>query len=403
MPEDMAGGVGEGAGHGDGGGGGHEGTGACGGGERRPGGARLATRRDRRAHGTHTTTTANVSTALDNEGHVCAMRRGCSNVALCPVTRGARCAPCVTFRLYGALDSHPFFPSHVASGRCVLSAAAAGALAGVVSAFAEPSRWCAGAVLDVAGCVVGASVAPSSWRIGGCAGCCRGRLTVFAVLAPAQVTAVEGMRRPCALCLPAGVPPSRARPERPAAHTLVRGAGPPRGALRGHVSGELRGGAAERPHRGPHGAGHPHGQGVDLGVLVLDRRVELRVVLLRLSTRASRGEGRSAARDGHATAERRRRRGTPTTCGLGRGPSRGRGIGGGGTGGGGQSYLTSVEWDVSEMEKDNRQYSKYPSRQCPPYGIFIPHPKPGGTSGDRQTVISYQAALIGRAGGGGLA
>ena len=23
--------------------------------------------------------------------------------------------------LYGALDSHPFFPSHVASGRCVLS------------------------------------------------------------------------------------------------------------------------------------------------------------------------------------------------------------------------------------------------------------------------------------------
>ena len=32
--------------------------------------------------------------------------------------------------------SHPFCPSHVASGRCVLSAAAAGALAGVVSAFA---------------------------------------------------------------------------------------------------------------------------------------------------------------------------------------------------------------------------------------------------------------------------
>ena len=34
--------------------------------------------------------------------------------------------------LYGALDSHPFFPSHVASGRCFLSAAAAGALAGVL-------------------------------------------------------------------------------------------------------------------------------------------------------------------------------------------------------------------------------------------------------------------------------
>ena len=50
--------------------------------------------------------------------------------------------PCVTFRrvvfLCGALDSHPFFPSHVASGRCVLTAAAAGAPAGVVSAFAEP-------------------------------------------------------------------------------------------------------------------------------------------------------------------------------------------------------------------------------------------------------------------------
>ena len=64
--------------------------------------------------------------------------------------------------LYGALHSHPFFPSHVASGHCVLSAAAAGALVGVVSAFAEPSRWCAGAVLDVAGCAV---CAPNSWRI----------------------------------------------------------------------------------------------------------------------------------------------------------------------------------------------------------------------------------------------
>ena len=51
--------------------------------------------------------------------------------------------------LYGALDSHPFFPSHVASGRYFLSAAA-GAPAGVVSAFAEPSGWCVGAVLDVA-------------------------------------------------------------------------------------------------------------------------------------------------------------------------------------------------------------------------------------------------------------
>ena len=86
--------------------------------------------------------------------------------------------------LYGALDSHPFVPPHVASGRCVLSAAAAGAPAGVVSAFAEPSGWCAGAVLDVAGCAVCASAAPNSWRIGGCAGCCGGRLTGFAAHAP---------------------------------------------------------------------------------------------------------------------------------------------------------------------------------------------------------------------------
>ena len=67
--------------------------------------------------------------------------------------------------LYGALDGHPFFPSHVASGRCFLSAAAAGALAGVVSAFVEPSSWCVGAVLNVARCVICASAAPNSWRI----------------------------------------------------------------------------------------------------------------------------------------------------------------------------------------------------------------------------------------------
>ena len=63
------------------------------------------------------------------------------------------------------LDSRPFFPPHVASGRCFLSAAAAGALAGVVSAFAEPSSWCVGAVLNVAWCAVCASVAPNSWCI----------------------------------------------------------------------------------------------------------------------------------------------------------------------------------------------------------------------------------------------
>ena len=56
--------------------------------------------------------------------------------------------------LYGALDSHPFFPSHVASGCFFPSAGAAGAPAGVVSAFAEPSGWCVGAVLDVARCAI---------------------------------------------------------------------------------------------------------------------------------------------------------------------------------------------------------------------------------------------------------
>ena len=67
--------------------------------------------------------------------------------------------------LYGALDGHPFFPSHVASGRYFLSAAAAGALAGVVSAFAEPSSWRVGAVLNVAWCAVCVSAAPNNWRI----------------------------------------------------------------------------------------------------------------------------------------------------------------------------------------------------------------------------------------------
>ena len=96
--------------------------------------------------------------------------------------------------LYGALDSHPVFPSHVASGRCVLSAAAAGAPAGVVSAFAEPSRWGVGAVLNVAGCAVCASAAPNSWRIGSCVGCCRGSFD-------------------CVCCPHTSVPPPPPRPE----------------------------------------------------------------------------------------------------------------------------------------------------------------------------------------------
>ena len=57
--------------------------------------------------------------------------------------------------LYGALDSHPSFPSHVVSGRRFLTAAAAG------DPLVSP-----GAVLDVAGCAVCASAAPSSWRVG---------------------------------------------------------------------------------------------------------------------------------------------------------------------------------------------------------------------------------------------
>ena len=62
--------------------------------------------------------------------------------------------------LYGALDGHPFFPPHVASGCCFLLAAAAGALAGVVSAFAEHNGWCAGVVVNVAWCAVCASAVP---------------------------------------------------------------------------------------------------------------------------------------------------------------------------------------------------------------------------------------------------
>ena len=59
--------------------------------------------------------------------------------------------PPVAF-LYGALDSHPFFPPHAASGRCILTAATACVPVGVVSAFAEPRNW----------------------RTEGCTGCCGG-------------------------------------------------------------------------------------------------------------------------------------------------------------------------------------------------------------------------------------
>ena len=78
-----------------------------------------------------------------------------------------RLTPCVTFRLVVVSSWGPGQSPVLPSGRCFLSAAAAGALAGVVSAFAEPSSWCAGAVLNVAVCAVCASAAPSSWRTEG--------------------------------------------------------------------------------------------------------------------------------------------------------------------------------------------------------------------------------------------
>ena len=55
--------------------------------------------------------------------------------------------------LHGALDSHPLFSSRAASGRCVLTAAAACACAGV-SASAEPRSWHTGSVLVGAGVVL---------------------------------------------------------------------------------------------------------------------------------------------------------------------------------------------------------------------------------------------------------
>ena len=51
-------------------------------------------------------------------------------------------------------------------------------------------------MLDVAGYAVCTSAAPSNWRIGGCAGCCWGRLTVFAVHTPPS----PGRPPPASLC-----------------------------------------------------------------------------------------------------------------------------------------------------------------------------------------------------------
>ena len=79
--------------------------------------------------------------------------------------------PCVTFRLVvvplRGPGQSPILPFACCVGLLLLPAAAAGALAGVVSAFAEPSSWCVGAVLNVEWCAVCASAAPNSCRIGG--------------------------------------------------------------------------------------------------------------------------------------------------------------------------------------------------------------------------------------------
>ena len=52
-----------------------------------------------------------------------------------------------------SLDSHPFFPSRVVSGCCVLVATAACVPAGVISASAEPRNWYTRVVLVGAGVV----------------------------------------------------------------------------------------------------------------------------------------------------------------------------------------------------------------------------------------------------------
>ena len=74
----------------------------------------------------------------------------------CGSERVSVVSPCVTFRrvvasLRGQSPVLPFaccVESLRSVGRCSLSPA------GVVSAFAEPAGWCAGAVLDVAWCAI---------------------------------------------------------------------------------------------------------------------------------------------------------------------------------------------------------------------------------------------------------
>ena len=71
----------------------------------------------------------------------------------------------MTFRRIDvSFRGHRFFPSHAASSRCVLSAAAPCCPAGVVLALAEPSSWRTGVVLVAAG-VVSRPLLPTPLRI----------------------------------------------------------------------------------------------------------------------------------------------------------------------------------------------------------------------------------------------
>ena len=78
-------------------------------------------------------------------------------------------APRVTFRLVVAPLRGPGQSPLLPFACCVVLLLSvgrlAGALASVVSAFAERSSWCVGAVLNVAWCAVCALAAPKNWRI----------------------------------------------------------------------------------------------------------------------------------------------------------------------------------------------------------------------------------------------
>ena len=126
----------------------------------------------------------------------------------CMFARGL--PPCVTFCPVAvssrALDNHPVFPSHAASGRCVLTAAAACVLCGVISAVAEPGRW----------------------RSGGCAACC-GVVLRFWPPTPLHIQVVHHIRT--SLCFrvreaqqlyPSGCCPGRPPPAPPPPHLLAR-------------------------------------------------------------------------------------------------------------------------------------------------------------------------------------